>query len=85
MTKTVKFEESLKRLEQIVEEMEGCELDLDKSLSMFEEGIKLVHFCSSKLEETKKKIEILVKKGDKMVKEPFASEDKSESNKDLFE
>jgi len=71
MSKNIKFEESLKKLEMIVEEMEKGDLDLDKSLAMFEEGIKLVHFCSSKLEETKKKIEILVKKGDRLIKEPF--------------
>jgi exodeoxyribonuclease VII small subunit len=71
MSKNIKFEESLKKLEMIVEEMEKGDLDLDKSLAMFEEGIKLVHFCSSKLEETKKKIEILVKKGDHLIKEPF--------------
>ena len=83
MTKAMKFEESLKKLEKIVEEMERGELDLDRSLSMFEEGVKLAHFCSSKLEETKKKIEILVKKGEVRVKEPFAPEEKNE--KEVFE
>ena len=51
--------------------MEAGELDLDKSLALFEEGIKLVRFCSSKLEESKKKVEILVKKGDKIVRRTF--------------
>lgn len=73
--KEVKFEEGLTRLEAIVEEMENSEMDLEKSLALFEEGIKLVRFCSAKLEEAKKKVEILVKKGDKMVPEPFSEED----------
>jgi exodeoxyribonuclease VII small subunit len=62
MTKNLTFEESMKKLETIVADMEKGELDLDKSLAMFEEGVKLVRFCSGKLEETKKKVEILIKK-----------------------
>lgn len=74
----MKFEEALKRLEEIVSQMEQ-DADLEKSLVLFEEGIKLVRFCSSKLEEAKKKIEMLVKKGDKLAPEPFNPEnDKGE-------
>ena len=54
------FEKSLERLEEIVSEMENAEPDLDKALALFSEGIELVKFCSSKLNDTKKKIEILV-------------------------
>jgi exodeoxyribonuclease VII small subunit len=76
--KPMKFEEALKRLEEIVSQMEQ-DADLEKSLVLFEEGIKLVRFCSSKLEEAKKKIEMLVKKGDKLAPEPFNPEnDKGE-------
>ena len=83
-TKPVKFEEALKRLEEIVNNMEQ-DADLEKSLVLFEEGIKLVRFCSSKLEEAKKKIEILVKKGDKLAAEPFNPESSDSNNgKELF-
>jgi exodeoxyribonuclease VII small subunit len=85
MTKNLTFEESMKKLETIVADMEKGELDLDKSLAMFEEGVKLVRFCSGKLEETKKKVEILIKKGDRMTKEPFGAEDTTEKEGDLFE
>jgi exodeoxyribonuclease VII small subunit len=78
----VKFEEALKRLEEIVEQMEQ-DVDLEKSLVLFEEGIKLVRFCSSKLEEAKKKVEVLVKKGDKLSPEPFDPE-KESNDKELF-
>jgi len=74
-SKTLSFEESLSRLEEIVALMENPGLDLDKSLSLFEEGIKLVHFCTAKLNETKKKIEILVKNGSKISVEPFKDSD----------
>lgn len=55
----VKFDQVLKRLEKIVEEMEGGELPLEDSLKKYEQGIKLARVCIDKLEETEKKIEIL--------------------------
>jgi exodeoxyribonuclease VII small subunit len=80
MTKTMKFEEAVARLEAIVEQMESGEVDLDRSLALFEEGVKLVHYCTAKLEEAKKKVEVLVKKGDTMVKEPFNEQTEKENS-----
>jgi exodeoxyribonuclease VII small subunit len=65
------FEDSLKRLEKIIDEMENSQLDIDKAMKLFEEGISLVKECSSKLNETKKRIEILVEKNGKIGKENF--------------
>lgn len=65
------FETSLKRIEAIVDEMENSQLDIDKAMKLFEEGVFLVNDCSSKLDETKKKIEILVEKNGKIEKEKF--------------
>lgn len=73
--KQMNFEESLKKLEEIVKEMENGEPDLDKALSLFSEGVELVKFCSQKLNETKNKIEILVKEQDTMKKEKFDKEE----------
>ena len=70
MKKENKFETSL-RLETIVDEMENSQLDIDKAMKLFEEGISLVNQCSLKLDETKKKIEILVNKDGKIEKENF--------------
>lgn len=72
------FEISLKRLETIVDEMENTELDMDKAMKLFEEGISLVNECSNKLNETKKKIEIIVEKNGKIDKQKFV-EDKKEN------
>jgi exodeoxyribonuclease VII small subunit len=83
MAKVMKFEDALKRLEDIVERMENADVDLDKSLALYEEGIKLVRFCSSKLEEAKSKVEVLVKKNDKLVPEPFSTEETENEDKDL--
>ena len=71
MSKNMSFEGALKRLEKIVEEMENGGAELEESLGLFEEGVKLVKYCSSKLDEAKKKIEILIKSGDTMKSEKF--------------
>ena len=60
----MKFEDGLKRLEKIVEELENGSLSLDESLEKYEEGIKLSKACSKKLEVARKKVEILLKSED---------------------
>ncbi len=56
------FEEALARLEEIVQELEEGEAELDRTLSLFEEGVKLSKLCHKRLESAEKKIELLVKK-----------------------
>ncbi len=75
MKKSTSFEASLKRLETIVDEMENSQLDIDKAMKLFEEGDSLVNQCSAKLDETKKKIEILVEKNGKFEKEKFTQKE----------
>lgn len=65
------FEESLERLEKIVEEMDGGKLGLDDMIAKFEEGSKLIKTCSDKLNEVERKIEKLVKKDGEVVAESF--------------
>ena len=71
----IKFEKAMDRLEKIVEELEKGELDIDKSLEIFEEGIKMSRVCSKKLNEAEQKIEKLTrnKKGD-LVTDLFPTE-----------
>jgi exodeoxyribonuclease VII small subunit len=72
----VKFEQALERLEKIVAEMEAAELPLDEVVKRFEEGTQLVRFCTQKLEEAGKKIEILAKQRDGTVTtKPFDATD----------
>jgi len=54
------FETALKRLEEIVSAMEAGEMDLDQMIASFEEGQKLLQFCTVKLNEVEKKIEAIV-------------------------
>ena len=59
-----RFEEALAGLERIVRELEGGDLPLDDALKLFEEGVRLSRFCSTKLDEAEKRIEILTKGAD---------------------
>lgn len=66
------FDEALRRLEEIVSQMEGGTMDLDAMVASFEEGQRLVQFCSRKLNEVERRIEVLVKDGAGAEKtEPF--------------
>lgn len=75
--KNQNFEKALERLEVLVGEMESGALSLEKMMACFEEGTALVRFCNQKLNEVEKKIEILAKKGDDIVAEPFEPSDKT--------
>ena len=67
-----KFEEAMKRLEEIVQSLEGGELPLEAALEVFEEGMHLLKFCSNKLEEAEKRVTLLVEEsGGKHSQVPF--------------
>lgn len=57
----LKYEEALKRLEKLVGELDGADLDLEARLKKFEEGTKLVRLLLKRLEQAKKRVEVLVK------------------------
>ena len=57
--KDLPFEEALKKLESIVDAMESGELPLETLLARFEEGVRLVKVCQTKLEEAELKISTL--------------------------
>ncbi|MFC1666896.1 exodeoxyribonuclease VII small subunit [Candidatus Omnitrophota bacterium] len=71
MAKELKFGEMLKKLEEIVDNLESGEMPLEESLKKYEEGTKLLKLCRKRLDETKRKVELLVKKGGKLTLEPF--------------
>lgn len=56
-----KFEEALKKLERIVDDLGSGELNLDDAINRYEEGMKLSKFCYKKLQDIQKKVEVLVK------------------------
>jgi len=76
----IKFEKAIQRLEKIVDDLEKGELDIDKSLEIFEEGIKMSRVCSKKLNEAEAKIEKLTQnqKGE-LVTDLFPVEDEEDA------
>ena len=71
MAKELKFEEMMKKLEQIVGELESGDMPLEESLKKYEEGVKLIQVCRKRLDETKRKVDVLIKKDGKSTLEPF--------------
>jgi exodeoxyribonuclease VII small subunit len=70
------FEQSMKQLEQIVAELESGELPLEQAIKKFEEGMELSKYCSQKLEETERRITLLMRDSSSQpVERPFPSED----------
>lgn len=65
----VSFEKAMDQLEEIVQEMESGNLTLEQSLKKFEEGMKLSKYCIQKLEETEKKISLIMSQSDGSVVE----------------
>ena len=70
------FEQSMKQLEQIVQELESGDLPLEKAIKKFEEGIQLSKSCARKLDETEKKVSMLLEDGQGNITEaPFPADD----------
>lgn len=65
------FEDDIKKLQKIVEELSGGKLTLAESLKKYEEGIKLAQNCSALLSEAQRKVELLMKKNGKYSLEKF--------------
>lgn len=58
------YEESIKRIENIVAKLEVGSLPLDEALKLFEEGTKLVSYCSKSLDEAEQRITELTEETD---------------------
>jgi exodeoxyribonuclease VII small subunit len=55
------FEASLEALEQIVRQLESGDLPLEKSLELFEQGIRLSRECQERLSQAERRIEVLLR------------------------
>jgi exodeoxyribonuclease VII small subunit len=75
-----RFEQAMKRLEKIVQSLEGGELSLEDAIKVFEEGMKLAKFCTNKLEETEKRVSLLVQEREgKHTQVPFEVEEEKDA------
>ena len=72
MSEDINFEDNMKKLEEIANELEKGDLDLDASVKKFEEGMKISKECSDILEKAERKITMLIKNSNgELVEENF--------------
>lgn len=72
------FEEKLERLKEIVEQLESPDtLELDSSLSLFEEGVGLVRSCRKLLEDAEVRVQIISQYEDNVNDGESLSEDEN--------
>jgi len=77
-----KFEEALKKLEAIVDDLESGDLNLDDAIKKYEDGMKLSGLCYKRLDEIQKRVEILVKDSSgKLAAKDFDTKDIDEKSK----
>ncbi len=76
MTAKPTFEKAMQQLEEIVAELEKGELPLEKAMKKFEEGISLSRYCTEKLDETERRITLLMEGPDgEVASQPFSEGD----------
>ena len=74
MTKNIKnlsFEDSLKKLEEIVDQLESGEVDLEMSVNLYEKGMELKKICEEKLRKVDLQIKKIKVEKDKISREDF--------------
>ena len=71
MEEKISFEDNMKKLEEIATELEKGDLDLDTSVSKFEQGMKISKKCNDILENAEKKITILINNDGETKEEEF--------------
>lgn len=67
----ISFEAAMEKLEEIVGRLENGDVPLEQAIELFQQGMKLSHLCSSKLEQVERKIEMLVEENGTQVKKPL--------------
>jgi len=81
----IQFENAVKRLEEVVAELESTDIDLERALKLYEEGIKLSRICNTKLSDAERKIEILKNGGQLTAEIEKTGEVKSKPVLELFD
>ncbi len=73
--KSYPFEESLVKLEKLVEKMEEGDLTLEESLKTFEEGIRLTRECQQELSKAEQKVKLLIEEDGGVNESDFSEDD----------
>ena len=63
------FEAAVRRLETISAELEKEKIELDESLKLYEEGVKLIRYCNKLLDEAERKVKLLAVNSDGEIEE----------------
>jgi exodeoxyribonuclease VII small subunit len=63
MTAEIPFEDALRRVTEIVDQLDGDRLELDRSLELFEEGIALLRAAEARLSQAQQRIQVLSEDG----------------------
>lgn len=71
MSEDINFEDAMKKLEEIANDLEKGDLTLDESVKKFEDGINLSKKCNDFLETAEKKITMLINNGNEIKEETF--------------
>ena len=69
--KEISFEEAIEKLEKIVESLENGDFPLEESLKLYEEGVKLVNICNTKISNVEKSVKVLSNSNGELVEEDF--------------
>lgn len=72
------FEQALEQLEEIVERLERGDLPLEEALSTFESGVALTRRCAGQLDEAERRIDVLVREGERWMARPFEAHEESD-------
>lgn len=75
MAQELQFEVAMKRLEEIVGQLERGNAPLDQSLALFEEGTKLIRHCGAALDRAEQQLKLLTVTPDGSAEVPFVGED----------
>lgn len=70
-----KFEEALRKLEDILRKMEAGDMTLEESLKAFEEGMRLSRLCAERLDDAERRVDVLLKEDGKLTVKSFAGEE----------
>jgi exodeoxyribonuclease VII small subunit len=67
------FEQAIAQLEKIVAKLESGDVPLEEAINLYQEGMRLSHYCSQKLEQVERRIEMLVEDENGISRRPFSA------------
>lgn len=69
------FEDAMKRLEEILRSLEAGDVPIDRTLSLYEEGVSLVKLCNKILDNAAERVKIITEKDDEFTEGEFSELD----------